>query len=89
MDGLTQLRFHRFSSDEFILCEYYGFPCIKCLLFHVNSGWGCDTAVVIDILAHRDAIQRALIQQDYRAMYSEDLCKRLSSELSGKLEVPL
>ncbi|KAH9780531.1 Annexin [Citrus sinensis] len=50
-------------------------------------GWGCDTAVVIDILAHRDAIQRALIQQDYRAMYSEDLCKRLSSELSGKLEM--
>ncbi|KAH9780532.1 Annexin [Citrus sinensis] len=51
------------------------------------KGWGCDTAVVIDILAHRDAIQRALIQQDYRAMYSEDLCKRLSSELSGKLEM--
>ncbi|KAH9724561.1 Annexin [Citrus sinensis] len=51
------------------------------------KGWGCDTAVVIDILAHRDATQRALIQQDYRAMYSEDLCKRLSSELSGKLEM--
>lgn len=50
-------------------------------------GFGCDTAAVINILAHRDGTQRTLIQQEYRTMYSEDLLKRLSSELSGKLEV--
>lgn len=50
-------------------------------------GFGCDTATVINVLAHRDAAQRALIQQEYKAMYSEDLTKRLKSELSGKVEV--
>lgn len=43
---------------------------------------------MVNILAHRDATQRALIQQEYRVMYSDDILKRLSSELSGKLEVP-
>ena len=52
-------------------------------------GFGCDTAAVINVLAHRDAAQRALIQQEYRAMYSEELSKRLKSELSGKVEVNL
>lgn len=28
-------------------------------------------------------MQRALIQQEYRTMYSEDLSRRISSELSG------
>lgn len=55
----------------------------------VCTGLGCDTPVVINILAHRDATQRALIQQEYRLMYSEDLLKRLASELHGKLEVNL
>ncbi|PNX96621.1 annexin d5-like protein, partial [Trifolium pratense] len=49
-------------------------------------GFGCDTSAIINILAHRDATQRAYLQQEYSAMYSEDLLKRLSSELSGKLE---
>jgi annexin D len=53
---------------------------------HLLSGFGCDTSAVINILAHRDATQRAYLQQEYRATYSEDLLKRLSSELSGKLE---
>lgn len=55
-----------------------------CVLF---SGLGCDTAAVVDILAHRDMTQRSLIQQEYRQMYSEDLYKRLSSELSGHIKV--
>ncbi|GMH23359.1 hypothetical protein Nepgr_025202 [Nepenthes gracilis] len=50
------------------------------------KGFGCDTSTVINILARRDATQRALIQQEYRMMYSEDLLKRLAKELSGKLE---
>lgn len=59
------------------------------LINFVVPGFGCDTAAVVNILAHRDATQRALIQQEYRVMYSDDLVKRLVSELSGKLEVPI
>lgn len=59
------------------------------LINFVVPGFGCDTAAVVNILAHRDATQCALIQQEYRAMYSDDLVKRLVSELSGKLEVPI
>lgn len=55
-------------------------------LYKAFKGFGCDTAAVINILAHRDAAQRALIQQEYRAMYSEELTKRLVSELKGDLE---
>lgn len=50
-------------------------------------GLGCDVPAVINILAHRDATQRGLIQHEYRTIYSEDLLKRLVKELSGKLEV--
>ena len=50
-------------------------------------GFGCDTAAVVNILAHRNASQRALIQQEYKAMYSTDLNKKLSSELSGDVKV--
>lgn len=55
-------------------------------LHRAFKGFGCDTAAVINILAHRNAMQRGLIQQEYRAMYSEDLNKRLASELRGDLE---
>ncbi|CAJ2675880.1 annexin D5-like isoform X3 [Trifolium pratense] len=55
-------------------------------LHRAFKGFGCDTSAIINILAHRDATQRAYLQQEYSAMYSEDLLKRLSSELSGKLE---
>ncbi|CAN4102578.1 unnamed protein product [Withania somnifera] len=55
-------------------------------LYKAFKGFGCDKAAVINILSHRDATQRALIQQEYRSMYSEELTKRLSKELSGDLE---
>lgn len=55
-------------------------------LYRAFKGFGCDTSAVINILAHRDSAQRSLIQQEYRTMYSEELLKRLSKELSGKLE---
>ncbi|KAL9231858.1 hypothetical protein vseg_007024 [Gypsophila vaccaria] len=45
-----------------------------------------DTSAVISILAHRDAAQRSIIQQEFKALYHEDLLKRLSKELTGKLE---
>uniref|UniRef100_A0A6M2EVD4 Annexin n=1 Tax=Populus davidiana TaxID=266767 RepID=A0A6M2EVD4_9ROSI len=55
-------------------------------LFRAFKGLGTDTSAVINILAHRDAAQRSLIQHEYRTLYSEDLFKRLSSELTGNLE---
>ncbi|KAM0045084.1 putative annexin [Helianthus debilis subsp. tardiflorus] len=55
-------------------------------LYKAFKGFGSDDAAVIGILAHRDANQRAYIQQEYKTMYSEDILKRLSSEISGKLE---
>lgn len=56
------------------------------LLSQSFKGFGCVVAAVIGILAHRDAKQRDQIQYEYKTMYSEELLKRLSSELSGKLE---
>ncbi|KAI3500242.1 hypothetical protein L1887_36060 [Cichorium endivia] len=50
------------------------------------SGFGCDTEAVINILAHQDSTQRAHIQHEYRTVYSDDILKHLSSEVSGKLE---
>ena len=53
----------------------------------VYIGFGCDNGAVVNILAHRDAAQRSLIQREYKAMYHKDLIKHLKSELSGNLEV--
>ncbi|KAL6505907.1 hypothetical protein OROHE_023286 [Orobanche hederae] len=55
-------------------------------LYRAFKGFGCDTAAVVNILAHRDATQRSFIAQEYRVMYSEDLHKRLASELRGDVE---
>lgn len=66
----------------------YMVSCLKFLDYILHfAGFGCDTEAVIEILAHRDAMQRALIQQEYSTMYSTDLLKKLASELRGKLEV--
>ncbi|CAN1148939.1 Annexin D5, partial [Linum perenne] len=62
--------FHFFSSLPLIIC----------------LGFGCDTSAVINILAHRPAAHRAYILHEYRTMFSEDIFKRLASELSGQLE---
>ncbi|XP_074285873.1 annexin D5-like [Silene latifolia] len=56
------------------------------LLYKAFKGFGCDTEAVINILAHRDATQRGIIQQEFRSLYHEDLLKRLEKELSGNLE---
>lgn len=52
-------------------------------LHRAFKGFGCDSTTVIHILAHRDAAQRALIQLEYRAMFHQDLSRRIASELSG------
>ncbi|XP_073286174.1 annexin D5-like isoform X2 [Primulina huaijiensis] len=58
-------------------------------LYRAFKGLGCDTTAVVKILAHRDATQRALIEQEYKAIYSEELNKRLASELSGDVKSAL
>ncbi|CAK8579785.1 unnamed protein product [Lathyrus sativus] len=55
-------------------------------LHRAFKGFRCDTSTVINILAHRDATQRASLQHEYTSMYSHDLLKRISSKLSGRLE---
>ncbi|XP_031498797.1 annexin D5 [Nymphaea colorata] len=55
-------------------------------LYRAFKGFGCDSAAIVNILAHRDAAQRGLIQQEYHKMYTDDLMRRLSSELSGDLK---
>ncbi|XP_050283220.1 annexin-like protein RJ4 isoform X2 [Quercus robur] len=50
------------------------------------KGWGTDEKAIINILGHRNAIQRKQIRQAYEELYQEDLVKRLESELSGDLE---
>ncbi|XP_024995642.1 annexin D5-like [Cynara cardunculus var. scolymus] len=50
------------------------------------KGFGCDTLAVINILAYRNASQRPLLEHEYKLKYSQDLSKRLSSELSGNLK---
>ena len=61
-----------------------------CVCVYVNLlGWGTDEKAIINILGHRNAIQRKQIRQAYEELYQEDLVKRLESELSGDLEVRL
>lgn len=55
-------------------------------LYKAFKGFGCDTPAIINILGRRDAPLRALIENEYKMMYSEDLNKRLSKELSGNLK---
>ncbi|CAF2138790.1 hypothetical protein BRARA_B01761 [Brassica rapa] len=58
-------------------------------LFKAFKGRGCDASVIINILAHRNAMQRALIEQEYETKFSDDLRKRLQSELHGHLKKAL
>ncbi|XVE85562.1 hypothetical protein DITRI_Ditri17bG0100200 [Diplodiscus trichospermus] len=54
-------------------------------IYRAFKGMGCDAAAIVEILSHRNATQRSLIQQEYEITYSEELRKRLSSELTGHL----
>ncbi|KAL2531416.1 Annexin D2 [Abeliophyllum distichum] len=50
------------------------------------TGWGTNEALIIQILAHRNAAQRKLIRETYAATYGEDLLKDLDSELSSDFQ---
>ncbi|XP_039060518.1 annexin D5-like [Hibiscus syriacus] len=66
------------------------FPKDDAVQIHQAFKWlGCDAKAVISIIAHRDATQRSLIQHEYKELYSEDLLKRLASELHGRLETAM
>ncbi|EFJ34094.1 hypothetical protein SELMODRAFT_227533 [Selaginella moellendorffii] len=55
-------------------------------LHHAFKGFGCNEKHVIQILAHRNYLQRRELVNAYRSMYGEDLLRRLEKELHGKLE---
>lgn len=55
-------------------------------LHRAFKGWGCDEPTIVKILAHRSATQRALIRQEYKKKFSQDLDDILSKELSGDLK---
>ncbi|XP_050234224.1 annexin D5 [Mercurialis annua] len=55
-------------------------------LHRAFKGMGCDAAIIVNILAHRNAAQRDNIQQEFETLYSYDLRKELSSELHGHLK---
>ncbi|KAG6717413.1 hypothetical protein I3842_04G097900 [Carya illinoinensis] len=50
------------------------------------QGWGTNEALIISILAHRNAAQRKLIRQSYAETYGEDLLNSLDKELSSDFE---
>ncbi|XP_010273218.1 PREDICTED: annexin-like protein RJ4 [Nelumbo nucifera] len=50
------------------------------------QGWGTDEKAIIQILGHRNAVQRNQIRKAYEELYQENLIKRLESELSGDFE---
>ncbi|KAM7261844.1 hypothetical protein ACFE04_020921 [Oxalis oulophora] len=50
------------------------------------AGWGTNEALIISILAHRNASQRKLIRKIYAETYGEDLLKALDKELSSDFE---
>ncbi|KAL2531370.1 Annexin D2 [Abeliophyllum distichum] len=53
---------------------------------NLYEGWGTNEALIIQILAHRNAAQRKLIRETYAATYGEDLLKDLDSELSSDFQ---
>ncbi|RAL43975.1 hypothetical protein DM860_014112 [Cuscuta australis] len=50
------------------------------------AGWGTNEALIIQILAHRNAEQRKSIRDIYASTYNEDLLKDLDSELSSDFQ---
>ncbi|KAK3008917.1 hypothetical protein RJ639_014699 [Escallonia herrerae] len=50
------------------------------------AGWGTNEALVIKVLAHRNAEQRKSICEIYAATFGKDLLKDLEKEVSGDFE---
>ncbi|KAK4483617.1 hypothetical protein RD792_010817, partial [Penstemon davidsonii] len=58
----------------------------NCMIYLILAGWGTNEALIIEILAHRNAPQRKLIRESYAAAYGEDLLKDLDNELSSDFQ---
>lgn len=56
-------------------------------MLDISTGWGTNEALIISILAHRNASQRRLIRSTYAQIYGEELLKSLNDEISGDFEV--
>jgi hypothetical protein len=52
-----------------------------------GEGWGTNEALIISILAHRDAAQRRAIRRAYADTYGEELLRSITDEISGDFEV--
>ncbi|BAF19090.1 annexin Gh1 [Oryza sativa Japonica Group] len=50
------------------------------------QGWGTNEALIISILAHRDAAQRRAIRRAYADTYGEELLRSITDEISGDFE---
>ncbi|MED6199046.1 hypothetical protein PIB30_072280 [Stylosanthes scabra] len=50
-------------------------------LHHALTGIKCDTDAVVNLLAHRDATQRAEIDEEYKAIHTEELSASLEKGL--------
>lgn len=50
------------------------------------EGWGTNENLIISVLAHRNAAQRAAIRQAYQATYGKDLLESLLHETHGDFE---
>ncbi|MCO5552273.1 hypothetical protein L7F22_005785 [Adiantum nelumboides] len=55
-------------------------------LYRAFKGFGCDDKKVIEILGHRNYVQRRELRQAYSNLYAGDLLQRLKSELRGNFE---
>lgn len=55
-------------------------------LYRAFKGFGCDEKKVIEILGHRNYVQRHELRQVYRNLYGDDILHRLKSEVRGNLE---
>ena len=58
-----------------------------CLIIrNAVHGFGTDERAIINVIAHRNAVQRAEIRRTYKACFGKDLIKRLKEDTSGNFK---
>ena len=56
------------------------------ILRNAVHGWGTDEKAIINVIANRNAAQRAEIRRVYKACFGKDLIKRLKEDTSGNFK---